>query len=112
MAMWPDMGRGLKEIVDACGGADEAYGLLMNIPALADKAAEAISNSKIDKIVMWGGANGNNNQAGAGVSALVSDLVGALPPALHAMLNIGWRQGRGWLGQDRRRRRAGEMPNV
>jgi len=29
------------------------------------------------------------NQAGAGVSALVTDLVGALPPALHTMLNIG-----------------------
>jgi flotillin len=78
---------GLREIVEACGGADEAYRLLMleHLDHLADKASEAIQNIKFDKVVMWGGANG----AGAGVSSFVTDLMGSLPPALHTMLNIG-----------------------
>ncbi|CAN5870684.1 flotillin family protein [soil metagenome] len=81
---------GLRKIVEACGGADEAYRMLMieHIPTLADKAAEAISNIKFDKVVMWGGANGHGS-AGSGVSSFVTDLMGALPPALHTMLNIG-----------------------
>lgn len=84
---------GLKQIVDACGGADQAYRLLMleHVPTLADKAAEAISNIKFDKVVMWGGAggNGNTNGAGAGVSSFITDLMGSLPPAMHTMMNIG-----------------------
>ena len=78
---------GLREIVEACGGADEAYRLLMleHLDHLADKASEAIQNIKFDKVVMWGGANG----AGAGVSSFVTDLMGSLPPALHTMMNIG-----------------------
>jgi flotillin len=56
---------GLKQIVEACGGADAAYRMLMieHIPTLADKAAEAISNIKFDKVVMWGGAGPNGNGA-------------------------------------------------
>jgi flotillin len=83
---------GLKRIVEACGGADAAYRMLMleHIPVLADKAAEAISNIKFDKVVMWGGAGPNGNgSAGSGVSNFVTDLMGTLPPALHTMLNIG-----------------------
>jgi flotillin len=62
--------------------------MIEHIPALADKAAEAISNIKFDKVVMWGGANGNGSAA-SGVSGFVTDLMGTLPPALHTMLNIG-----------------------
>jgi flotillin len=85
---------GLKQIVEACGGADEAYRLLMleRIETLADKAATAISNIKFDKVVMWGGAGGNGasgNGQNAGVSSFVTDLMGTLPPALHTMMNIG-----------------------
>lgn len=80
---------GLERIVAACGSADEAYRLLMleKIEYLADKAAEAISNIRFDKVVMWGGANGSG--AGAGVSSFVTDLVSTIPPALHTMMNIG-----------------------
>jgi flotillin len=81
---------GLRQIVDACGGADAAYRMLMieHIPTLADKAAEAISNIKFDKVVMWGGA-GQNGSPANGVTSFVTDLMGTLPPALHTMLNIG-----------------------
>ena len=83
---------GLKRIVEACGGSEAAYRMLMieHIPTLADKAAEAISNIKFDKVVMWGGAGPNGSgSAGAGVSSFVTDLMNTLPPALHTMLNIG-----------------------
>jgi flotillin len=81
---------GLRQIVDACGGADAAYRMLMieHIPTLADKAAAAISTIKFDKVVLWGGT-GANGAAGAGVSQFVQDIVSSLPPALHTMLNIG-----------------------
>jgi flotillin len=81
---------GLKLIVDACGGADQAYRMLMieHIPTLADKAAEAISNIKFDKVVMWGG-NGAHGSSANGVTNFVTDLMGTLPPALHTMMNIG-----------------------
>lgn len=80
---------GLERIVAACGSADEAYRLLMleKIEYLADKAAEAVSNIKFDKVVMWGGANGNGT--GAGVSSFVTDLMSTIPPVLHTMMNIG-----------------------
>ncbi|HEU5208429.1 MAG TPA: SPFH domain-containing protein [Longimicrobiales bacterium] len=80
---------GLERIVAACGSADEAYRLLMleKIEYLADKTAEAVSNIRFDKVVMWGGANGNS--AGSGVSSFVTDLMSTIPPALHTMMNIG-----------------------
>jgi len=81
---------GLKQIVDAAGGAESAYRLLMleHIDHLANTAAKAISNIKFDKVVMWGGANGEGG-AGAGVSAFITDLMKSLPPALHTMMDIG-----------------------
>lgn len=80
---------GLREIVEACGGAEEAYQLLMleHLDHLADKAAEAIQNIKFDKVTVWGGSGSNG--ASAGVSSFVEDLMGSLPPALHTMLDIG-----------------------
>lgn len=81
---------GLKQIVDAAGGAESAYRLLMleHIDHLADTAAKAISNIKFDKVVMWGGANGDGG-AGAGISSFITDLMKSLPPALHTMMDIG-----------------------
>jgi flotillin len=81
---------GLRKIVEACGGPDAAYRMLMieHIPELADKAAQAISNIKFDKVVMWGG-NGANGNVGSGVGNFVTDLMSTLPPALHTMMNIG-----------------------
>ena len=81
---------GLRQIVDAAGGAESAYRLLMleHIDHLANTAAKAISNIKFDKVVMWGGANGDGG-AGAGVSSFIADLMKSLPPALHTMMDIG-----------------------
>lgn len=85
---------GLGRIVESCGGADQAYQLLMleHLDHLAKTAAEAISNIKLDKVVVWGGANGGAGggaKDGLGVSALVRDLAGTVPPVLQMLRDIG-----------------------
>lgn len=82
---------GLGRIVEACGGADQAYQLLMleHLDHLAQKAADAISNIKLDKVVVWGGGNGAGGKDGVGVGAFVRDLAGTVPPVLQMLRDIG-----------------------
>jgi flotillin len=84
---------GLGRLVTACGGAEQAYQLLMleHLDHLAHTAAEAISNIKLDKVVIWGGAGANGAGAndGVGVSAFVRDLAGTVPPVLQMLRDIG-----------------------
>ena len=60
-------GEGLKQIIEACGGAQQAFQLLMleHMDKLAEASAKAISNIKFDKVVVWenGGADGRSNTA-------------------------------------------------
>ncbi len=60
-------GQGLQEIVDACGGANEAFQMLLleHLDNLAEASSKAISNIKFDKVVVWenGGNNGRSNTA-------------------------------------------------
>jgi flotillin len=82
-------GEGLKQIVEACGGAKEAFQLMMleHLDHLADASAKAISNIKFDKIVVWengGGANGRSNTAD-----FLHKMSGTLPPMLQVMRDIG-----------------------
>jgi len=54
-------GEGLQTIIDACGGAQEAFQMMMleHFDELVNASAQAISNIKFDKIVVWeGGGNG------------------------------------------------------
>jgi flotillin len=81
-------GEGLKQIVEACGGAQQAFQLMMleHLDKLAETSAKAISNIKFDKIVVWenGGANGRSNTAD-----FLHKMAGALPPMLQVMKDIG-----------------------
>jgi flotillin len=81
-------GEGLKRIVEACGGAQQAFQLLMleHLDHLADASAKAISNIKFDKVVVWenGGANGRSNTAD-----FLHKMAGSLPPMLQVMRDIG-----------------------
>ena len=81
-------GEGLQRIVEACGGSDQAFKLLMleHLDNLADASARAISNIKFDKIVVWenGGANGRNNTAD-----FISGMAKTLPPMMQVMKDIG-----------------------
>src|SRR5690606_31644455 len=81
-------GEGLKQIVEACGGATEAFQLMMleHLDKLAESSAKAISNIKFDKIVVWenGGANGRSNTAD-----FLHKMAGTLPPMMQVMRDIG-----------------------
>jgi flotillin len=81
-------GQGLGEIVKACGGSQEAFQMLMveHLEKLSENAANAISNIKFDKIVVWDGAGGDGKGA---TSNFLSSLAGSLPPMLHMMKDIG-----------------------
>lgn len=79
---------GLGEIVSACGGAQEAFQLLMleHIKELSQTAAQAISNIKFDKVIVWenGGGNGNGSTAN-----FLQSMARTLPPMLQIMEDIG-----------------------
>jgi flotillin len=77
---------GLGRIVQSCGGAQEAFQLLMleQLPELAATAAKAIANIKFDKIVVWDGGKGDGATAG-----FLRSLAGGLPPMLQMMRDVG-----------------------
>jgi len=81
-------GDGLKRIIEACGGSNEAFQLLMleHLETLAETSAQAISNIKFDKIVVW--ENGSNGQGGS-TSSFLHNLSHTLPPMLQVMKDIG-----------------------
>src|SRR5205085_11381244 len=60
-------GEGLERIISACGGAQQAFQLMMleHLDKLAETSAKAISNIKFDKVVVWenGGSDGRSNTA-------------------------------------------------
>jgi len=81
-------GDGLKQIVQACGGAQQAFQMLMleHLDNLADASSRAISNIKFDKVVVWenGGSNGKSNTAD-----FLSGMARTLPPMMQVMRDIG-----------------------
>jgi flotillin len=82
-------GLGLKAIVESCGGADEAFKMLMleHLDHLSETAARAISNVKFDKVMVWDSGDGANGNGGA--SGFLRGLAGALPPVMQMMRDIG-----------------------
>ncbi len=81
-------GLGLQAIVDACGGAQAAFQMLMleHLDKLSETAAKAISNVKFDKVVVWDGGNG---AAGGGAAGFLRGLGAALPPMMQIMKDVG-----------------------
>lgn len=81
-------GEGLREIISACGGAEEAFKMLLleHLDELAKSSAEAISNIKFDKVVVWenGGKNGQNS-----TSNFLQGMARTMPPMLQVMRDIG-----------------------
>ena len=81
-------GEGLKTIIEACGGAKEAFQLLMleHLDNLVDASAKAISNIKFDKVIVWenGGQKGKSNTA-----SFLQNIAGSLPPMMSVLKDIG-----------------------
>ncbi|MFT7620086.1 MAG: flotillin [Planctomycetota bacterium] len=82
-------GEGLKKIVEACGGAQEAFQLMMleHIDNLAAESSKAIQNIKFDKITVWDGGGQGDGKGGA--AGFLQSLGGAIPPLLDVMKNVG-----------------------
>jgi len=78
-------GEALKQVVEACGGAQQAYQLLMleHLDTLAETSAKAISNVKFDKVVVWDGGGAN-----AGTAGFLQNLSRTLPPMMNVLRDI------------------------
>jgi flotillin len=82
-------GEGLERIIKACGGSQQAFQMLMleHLDGLAQTAAQAISNIKFDKVIVWeNGANGNGR---TNTSHFLQGLAHTLPPIMQIMKDIG-----------------------
>ncbi len=81
-------GEGLRRIVEACGGSKEAFQMLLleHLDRLAETSAQAISNIKFDKIIVWenGGKDGRSNTAD-----FLSGMARTMPPMLQVLRDIG-----------------------
>jgi flotillin len=81
-------GEGLQRIIEACGGSEQAFRMLMleHLDALAEASARAISNIKFDKIVVWegGGKDGTSSTA-----SFLHNLAKTMPPLMQTMKDIG-----------------------
>jgi len=81
-------GEGLQRIIDACGGAKEAFQLLMleHFDNLVEASARAISNIKFDKVIVWenGTQNGHSTTAN-----FLQNMARTLPPMMQVMKDIG-----------------------
>src|SRR5688572_2483509 len=75
----------MKELVQAAGGAKEAFQLLMieHLDTLAETSAKAISNIKFDKVVVWDSGNG-----GASAAGFLQSMAKTLPPMMHVLRDI------------------------
>jgi flotillin len=81
-------GEGLKQIIDACGGSQQAFQLMMleHFDNLVEASAKAISNIKFDKVVVWEGGAQNGTGATAG---FLHNMARTLPPMMQVMKDIG-----------------------
>ena len=81
-------GEGLRQIVQACGGPQEAFQLLMleHFDHLVEASAKAISNIKFDKVVVWEGAGRDGSSATAN---WLQNMARTLPPMMQVMKDIG-----------------------
>jgi flotillin len=82
-------GEGLQKIIEACGGHQAAFQILMleHLDKLAEASAKAISNIKFDKVVVWEG--GGNGTGASNTTAFLQSLARSLPPMLQVMKDVG-----------------------
>ncbi|MCC6421403.1 MAG: flotillin family protein [Gemmataceae bacterium] len=83
-------GDGLRRIIEACGGAQQAFQLLMleHLDTLAQTAAQAIANIKFDKVIVWENGGGNGDGA-SNTARFLQNMARTMPPMLQIMKDIG-----------------------
>jgi flotillin len=86
----------LREVVLACGGAKEAFQLMMieHLDTLAETSAKAISNIKFDKVVVWDGGG-----QGGGASGFLQNMANTLPPMMNVLRDIAGVELPGYFGK-------------
>lgn len=84
-------GEGLQRIIEACGGANQAFQLLFleHLDHLALTSAQAISNIKFDKVVVWENGGHGNGDGTSNTSNFLQGLARTLPPMMQVMKDIG-----------------------
>jgi flotillin len=87
----------LRQMVEAAGGAQPAYQLLMleHLDTLAETASKAISNIKFDKVVVWEGGGGNGQ---SGTAGFIQNMGKMMPPMMQVLRDIGGVELPGYLG--------------
>ncbi len=82
-------GEGLQRIIDACGGAQQAFQLMMldHLDTLAQTAALAISSIKFDKVIVW--ENGGNGDGTSNTAHFLQSMARTLPPMMQILKDIG-----------------------
>jgi flotillin len=81
-------GEGLQRIIDACGGSEQAFKMMMleHFDNLVEASAKAISNIKFDKIVVW---EGNGQNGTSSTANWLHNMARTLPPMMQVMKDIG-----------------------
>jgi flotillin len=81
-------GEGLQRIIDACGGSEQAFKMLMleHFDHLVEASSKAISNIKFDKVVVWEGGSQNGTSSTAN---WLHNMARTLPPMMQVMKDIG-----------------------
>src|SRR5947209_286425 len=80
---------GLRLIIEACGGSQQAFQMLMleHLDALTQASAQAISQIKFDKVVVW--ENGTNGNGANVTSHFLHGLARTMPPIIQVRKDIG-----------------------
>jgi len=91
-------GEGLKRIIEACGGSQQAFQMLMleHLDHIAETAASAISNIKFDKVVVW---EGGGKEGATGTSNFLQSMARTLPPMMQVMRDVGGVQLPDYMGK-------------
>jgi flotillin len=86
----------LREVVQACGGAKEAFQLMMieHLDTLAETSAKAISNIKFDKVVVW-----DSGAQGGATSGFLQNMANTLPPMMNVLRDIAGVELPGYMGK-------------
>src|SRR5262249_57407964 len=74
---------------EACGGAQQAFQLLMleHLDKMVESSARAISNIKFDKVVVW--ENGGQNGTGGNTASFLHSLARTMPPMMQVLKDVG-----------------------
>jgi len=84
-------GDGLRKIVESCGGSQAAFQMLMleHLDHLSETAANAISNVKFDKVIVWDNGAKGEGEGGNAAANFLRGLGSSLPPVMQIMKDIG-----------------------